>query len=262
MLDYDPSPAYFNGCQMCVLSGRRKVADERAGANMRLMICERTPAMVFLSVPVVALLVLSPVRSSSQMRQSLFDVVTHEVITDDEAGVVTKSLDTSAEPIADLADWSYTANPMSPIGKTNFQRRLLSTTQPGSHPTPAGPNPRVPWITQPASAGNNNFASVSIPAVQSPLAPLSTQPSTSLAATDFAANPGTTLGNPQRYATPIVNTTNNGPTTVVVPTALVPMLASPPIIGGTKSFAFQPVKSQWQDRAKRKLGLGLDAANN
>lgn len=200
---------------------------------MQAMIGQRISAMAFLSVPVLALLALSPIRSTSQAGElsSLLAASTGA-----DVGVPSDGDNAVSEPITDLSDWSYTANPMSPVGKGSFHRRLLSN-QPGPHPTPAGPNPRVPWITRPASTGFPPFAVVSSPVNQASLTP--------------SAN---SVGNPQRYATPNTKTT---PVTVAAPT-----LAAPQIFASMSPLVFQPVKSQWQDTATRRLRLGRSPTNN
>lgn len=210
---------------------------------MQAMIGQRISAMAFLSVPVLALLALSPIRSTSQARElsSLLAASTGA-----DVGVPSDGDNAVSEPITDLSDWSYTANPMSPVGKGSFHRRLLSN-QPGPHPTPAGPNPRVPWITRPASTGFPPFAVVSSPVNQAAIV----SSSVNQASLTPSAN---TVGNPQRFATSNPKTT---PVTVTAPT-----LAAPQIFASMPPLVFQPVKSQWQDTATRRLRLGRSPTSN
>jgi len=217
------------------------------------MIGERISAMVFFSVPMLAFWALSPVWTTSQARElsPLLAASTDDVGTDGD--------DASREPITDLSDWNYTANPMSPIGKTSFSRRLLSN-QPGAHPTPGGPNPRVPWLTQPASSGNANLASVDPTGVAVSAVQAFATPSAVANAPQGSAG-STNPGNVQGTATP--NTQATLSTTAVMPTLAMLQNIMPTALQPVAKPSFQPVKSKWQDRATRmKLGRGAAASSN
>lgn len=206
---------------------------------MRAMIGDRISGVVFLSVPLLAVWALSPVWSAPQAREVLSFADSSDVVGD--ATVSASTAAASAEPISDLSDWTYTANPMSPTGKTNFSRRLLSTTQPGNHATPAGPNPRVPWLTRPESLGNqgpSNFA-LMVPA-NAPQTPTAT----------------VTSGNLQSFATP---NTQSTPGTGAAPQNLIApqnfsLLQNVAASQNVRSFSFQPVKSSSLGNATKRSG--------
>lgn len=216
---------------------------------MRAMIGNRISAVVFLSVPVLALWALSPVWSASRAPElmSLAVLAGDDVVGD--AAVGDSTAVTSTEPITDLSDWTYTADPMSPTGKApgSFTRRLLSTTQPGHHATPAGPNPRVPWLTRPESLGDPSPSNTAlmVPAFMSAYAP---QGSTGTV----------TPGNVQNFATPNTKSTSS---TGVAPQNLVAsqnlsMLQNVAASQTVQPFAFQPVKASSPSSVTRRLGLG------
>lgn len=209
---------------------------------MRSTIGDRLSGMIFLSVPLLALWALSSSWSSSQA----WDLVSLAVSATGVAGEASLNDSTTiafTEPVSDLSDWTYTANPMSPVGKTSFSRRLLSTTQPGHHATPAGPNPRVPWLTTPASLGNqgpSNFA-LMVPAnVQ--------QRPTGLLVS----------GNPQNYATPNTRTTpaSGVASPDLIATQNLSLLQNVAALQSARSFAFQPITSNSSGSTTKKLSRG------
>lgn len=199
---------------------------------MRATIGERIYGLILCTVPALAVAVLSPDWTTSQA--AVGDPTDTSTAEGDELA--------SGDSIMDLSDWNYTANPMSPNGKTSFNRILLSSTQPGAHPTPAGPNPRVPWLTQPESQGDPNFAT---PSLQNLVAPMAL---TVNAAPANLTNPSsTTAGN----STPSTSSATPASFTVPAPFLGNPTFGAPQNTGSARSSAFQPVKSRWQDRATR-----------
>lgn len=223
---------------------------------MRTMISDRIYAIVFVSVPALAFWALSPVWTILQARELS---PSHAVSVGD---VATERNDASAELITDLSDWNYTANPMSPNGKTSFSRRLLSN-QPGAHPTPAGPNPRVPWITRPASGGNMNFANVNpgniaIAAVQGLPTASTPDSNNSQGANSSQATVSSTIqGSVKNGGAPKTEAAFD--TAVVMSTLAMLQNMNSTAVQPVVTPAFQPVKSKWQNRAAG-MKLGSDAA--
>jgi hypothetical protein len=216
---------------------------------MRAMIGGRISAMIFISVPLLASWALSPVWSASQDRELLSLAVLADDVASDST-VSNPAAAASEEPISDLSDWTYTANPMSPTGKTTFSRRLLSTTQPGDHATPAGPNPRVPWLTQPESLGNQGPSTFAL------MVPANPPPQTSTGTV--------TSGNLQSFATP---NTKSAPVTVGATQNLASsqnfsLLQNVAASQNARSFAFQPVTSSSPGSAGRKLDRSGNTSSN
>lgn len=209
---------------------------------MRAMIGNRISTVVFLSVPVLAVWALSPVWSASQAPELIsFAVLAGDDVVGD-AAVGDSTAVTSAEPITELSDWNYTANPMSPTGKAPgaFTRRLLSTTQPGHHATPAGPNPRVPWLMRPESLGDPSTSNTAL------MVPAYPAPQTSTGTV--------TAGNLQSFAAP--NTKSSPLTVAATQNSVAPQnfsLLQNVASQNEKPFAFQPVTANSPGSPTRKL---------
>lgn len=238
---------------------------------MRAKIGNRVSAVVFAFVPLLAIWALSPAWSVSQTSDlpGLLAISMNDAASNAVSGSSAASGDAaSQEPITDLSDWNYTADPMSPVGKTTFNRRLLSTTQPGPHATPAGPNPRVPWITRPASLGD---PPVMNPLVQSSI--LAQTMATNVLSPSDATGSLASQSNLLRFATPSAPaattgaaTTGAATTTVTTPQTLsavqsvtlsqsqVALLQNAAAPQKAQSFAFQPVKSGSLGSAMRRQG--------
>lgn len=209
---------------------------------MQAMIGKRVSRLVFLSVPLVALWALSPVWSASQAGGQLLSAVS----ADDLLGEAADSeVVASAEPVTELSDWDYTAMPMSPgaNGKGSYHRRLFHPG-PGDHPTPPGPNPRVPWLMRDGSLGNSpsHFALI--------------EPSGN--SSTGSANPTITAGNLQNFATPNTKLT---PVVVATPQSLATaqntaLMQNVAASQNASSYSFQPVKPNSPGSATRKLGVG------